>query len=179
MHLNPRQVNRNMTHLQTELHLYFINISCFKLYSGSCSTKFALDLSPGPRPLWTRSGKCSSLWSPELRDAMGSNPPSRRYSCACQDSILASCRSSTCLWMQYWGEVCSGVHSCLNSPLTGGIPFILTGEFFQQSERPAAFIIAGTVNWLSNFAVGLLFPFIQVSVAREPPAITLPGDSEM
>lgn len=24
-------------------------------------------------------------------------------------------------------------------------------------------MIAGTVNWLSNFAVGLLFPFIQVS----------------
>ncbi|XP_032189720.1 solute carrier family 2, facilitated glucose transporter member 9 isoform X2 [Mustela erminea] len=46
----------------------------------------------------------------------------------------------------------------------GGIPFILTGEFFQQSQRPAAFIIAGTVNWLSNFAVGLLFPFIQKSL---------------
>uniref|UniRef100_A0A8D0KSQ1 Solute carrier family 2, facilitated glucose transporter member 5 n=1 Tax=Strix occidentalis caurina TaxID=311401 RepID=A0A8D0KSQ1_STROC len=42
-----------------------------------------------------------------------------------------------------------------------GIPFVLTGEFFQQSQRPAAFMIAGTVNWLSNFAVGLLFPFIQ------------------
>lgn len=48
------------------------------------------------------------------------------------------------------------------SATTGGIPFILTGEFFQQPQRPAAFIIAGTVNWLSNFAVGLLFPFIQV-----------------
>ncbi|KAI1238189.1 Solute carrier family 2 [Lamprotornis superbus] len=35
----------------------------------------------------------------------------------------------------------------------GGIPFVLTGEFFQQSQRPAAFMIAGTVNWLSNFAV--------------------------
>uniref|UniRef100_A0A8C6K1I8 Solute carrier family 2, facilitated glucose transporter member 5 n=1 Tax=Melopsittacus undulatus TaxID=13146 RepID=A0A8C6K1I8_MELUD len=46
-------------------------------------------------------------------------------------------------------------------PLSGGIPFVLTGEFFQQSQRPAAFMIAGTVNWLSNFAVGLLFPFIQ------------------
>ncbi|OXB66886.1 hypothetical protein ASZ78_013547 [Callipepla squamata] len=43
----------------------------------------------------------------------------------------------------------------------GGIPFVLTGEFFQQSQRPAAFMVAGTVNWLSNFAVGLLFPFIQ------------------
>ncbi|KAM9678642.1 solute carrier family 2, facilitated glucose transporter member 9 isoform 7-T10 [Trichechus inunguis] len=46
----------------------------------------------------------------------------------------------------------------------GGIPFILTGELFQQSERPAAFIIAGTVNWLSNFTVGFLFPFIQKSL---------------
>ncbi|KAK2506306.1 hypothetical protein MC885_012925, partial [Smutsia gigantea] len=46
----------------------------------------------------------------------------------------------------------------------GGIPFILTAEFFQQSQRPAAFIIAGSVNWLSNFAVGLLFPFIQRSL---------------
>ncbi|XP_060102097.1 solute carrier family 2, facilitated glucose transporter member 9 [Heteronotia binoei] len=43
----------------------------------------------------------------------------------------------------------------------GGIPFVLTGEFFPQSERPAAFMIAGIINWLSNFAVGLLFPFIQ------------------
>ncbi|TDH14405.1 hypothetical protein EPR50_G00042810 [Perca flavescens] len=43
----------------------------------------------------------------------------------------------------------------------GGIPFVLTGELFEQSYRPAAFMIAGTVNWLANFAVGLLFPFIQ------------------
>ena len=48
--------------------------------------------------------------------------------------------------------------------LPGGIPFVLTGELFEQSYRPAAFMIAGLVNWLSNFAVGLLFPFIQVSV---------------
>lgn len=55
---------------------------------------------------------------------------------------------------------------CPGSAIAGGIPFILTGEFFQQSQRPAAFIIAGTVNWLSNFAVGLLFPFIQVRLTR-------------
>ncbi|GLD69941.1 solute carrier family 2, facilitated glucose transporter member 9 isoform X1 [Lates japonicus] len=47
------------------------------------------------------------------------------------------------------------------SSVHGGIPFVLTGELFEQSYRPAAFMIAGTVNWLSNFAVGLLFPFIQ------------------
>lgn len=54
------------------------------------------------------------------------------------------------------------------SPSSGGIPFILTGELFEQSYRPAAFMIAGIVNWLSNFAVGLLFPFIQVSL---PPSL--------
>ncbi|GAB1289614.1 Solute carrier family 2, facilitated glucose transporter member 9 [Apodemus speciosus] len=67
-------------------------------------------------------------------------------------------------WVPYLSIVCilAIIASFCSGP--GGIPFILTGEFFQQSERPAAFIIAGTVNWLSNFAVGLLFPFIQKSL---------------
>ncbi|XP_069782749.1 solute carrier family 2, facilitated glucose transporter member 9 isoform X3 [Narcine bancroftii] len=45
----------------------------------------------------------------------------------------------------------------------GGIPFVLTNEMFDQSCRSSAFMIGGTVIWLSNFAVGLLFPFIQQS----------------
>ncbi|XP_017826160.4 solute carrier family 2, facilitated glucose transporter member 9 isoform X1 [Callithrix jacchus] len=67
-------------------------------------------------------------------------------------------------WVPYLSIVCilAIIASFCSGP--GGIPFILTGEFFQQSQRPAAFIIAGTVNWLSNFAVGLLFPFIQKSL---------------
>ncbi|EDL37556.1 solute carrier family 2, facilitated glucose transporter member 9 isoform X2 [Mus musculus] len=67
-------------------------------------------------------------------------------------------------WVPYLSIVCilAIIASFCSGP--GGIPFILTGEFFQQSERPAAFMIAGTVNWLSNFAVGLLFPFIQKSL---------------
>ncbi|XP_031197815.1 solute carrier family 2, facilitated glucose transporter member 9 isoform X3 [Mastomys coucha] len=67
-------------------------------------------------------------------------------------------------WVPYLSIVCilAIIASFCSGP--GGIPFILTGEFFQQSERPAAFIIAGTVNWLSNFVVGLLFPFIQKSL---------------
>ncbi|XP_038601031.1 solute carrier family 2, facilitated glucose transporter member 9 isoform X2 [Tachyglossus aculeatus] len=64
-------------------------------------------------------------------------------------------------WIPYLSIVCilMIIASFCSGP--GGIPFILTGEFFQQSQRPAAFLIAGTVNWLSNFIVGLLFPFIQ------------------
>ncbi|KAF7657797.1 hypothetical protein LDENG_00022150 [Lucifuga dentata] len=64
-------------------------------------------------------------------------------------------------WMPYLSFICilAVIASFCSGP--GGIPFILTGELFEQSYRPAAFMIAGTVNWLSNFAVGLMFPFIQ------------------
>ncbi|KAF6372497.1 solute carrier family 2 member 9 [Rhinolophus ferrumequinum] len=67
-------------------------------------------------------------------------------------------------WVPYLSIACilAIIASFCSGP--GGIPFILTGEFFQQSQRPAAFIVAGTVNWLSNFMVGLLFPFIQKSL---------------
>lgn len=67
-------------------------------------------------------------------------------------------------WIPYLSIVCilAIIASFCSGP--GGIPFILTGEFFQQSQRPAAFIVAGTVNWLSNFVVGLLFPFVQKSL---------------
>ncbi|KAM7401757.1 hypothetical protein PAMP_017045 [Pampus punctatissimus] len=67
-------------------------------------------------------------------------------------------------WMPYLSYICilAVIASFCSGP--GGIPFILAGELFEQSYRPAAFMIAGTVNWLSNFAVGLLFPFIQESL---------------
>ncbi|XP_056385489.1 solute carrier family 2, facilitated glucose transporter member 9-like isoform X2 [Hyla sarda] len=44
-----------------------------------------------------------------------------------------------------------------------GLPFIMTGELFMQSHRPAAYIVGGTLNWLSNFTVGFVFPFLQES----------------
>ncbi|KAM8806116.1 solute carrier family 2, facilitated glucose transporter member 9-like [Eudromia elegans] len=44
-----------------------------------------------------------------------------------------------------------------------GVPFLVTAELFTQSHRPAAFVVAGTLNWLSNFTVGLVFPFLQAS----------------
>ncbi|KAL7861063.1 hypothetical protein AOLI_G00174120 [Acnodon oligacanthus] len=64
-------------------------------------------------------------------------------------------------WMPYLSfiSILAVIASFCSGP--GGIPFVLTGELFEQSYRPAAFMVAGVVNWLSNFAVGLLFPFIQ------------------
>ncbi|XP_073504613.1 solute carrier family 2, facilitated glucose transporter member 9 isoform X2 [Phyllobates terribilis] len=64
-------------------------------------------------------------------------------------------------WVPYISIVCilGVIASFCIGP--GGIPFVLVAELFQQSQRPAAFMIAGSVNWISNFAVGLLFPLIQ------------------
>ncbi|XP_040275037.1 solute carrier family 2, facilitated glucose transporter member 9 [Bufo bufo] len=64
-------------------------------------------------------------------------------------------------WVPYISIVCilGVIASFCIGP--GGIPFVLVGEIFPQSQRPAAFMIAGSVNWLSNFAVGLLFPLVQ------------------
>uniref|UniRef100_A0A8D0GK42 Major facilitator superfamily (MFS) profile domain-containing protein n=1 Tax=Sphenodon punctatus TaxID=8508 RepID=A0A8D0GK42_SPHPU len=42
----------------------------------------------------------------------------------------------------------------------GGITNTLTAELFTQSSRPAAYMVAGSVSWLSFFIIGMLFPFI-------------------
>ncbi|XP_038677592.1 solute carrier family 2, facilitated glucose transporter member 5-like isoform X2 [Scyliorhinus canicula] len=44
-----------------------------------------------------------------------------------------------------------------------GVPFLMTAELFTQSHRPAAYIVGGVLNWLSNFTVGFVFPFLQMS----------------
>lgn len=47
-----------------------------------------------------------------------------------------------------------------------GVPFLITAELFKQSHRPAAYIVGGSLNWLSNFTVGFVFPFLQVKAIR-------------
>ncbi|KAG2462918.1 GTR9 protein, partial [Polypterus senegalus] len=44
-----------------------------------------------------------------------------------------------------------------------GVPFLMTAELFTQSHRPAAYTIGGSLNWISNFTVGFVFPFLQMS----------------
>ncbi|KAM8880431.1 solute carrier family 2 member 15b isoform 1-T1 [Spinachia spinachia] len=45
----------------------------------------------------------------------------------------------------------------------GGVPFLITAELFKQSHRPAAYTVAGCLNWLSNFTIGFVFPFLENS----------------
>lgn len=52
--------------------------------------------------------------------------------------------------------------SCSSSFHAGGVTNILTTELFTQTARPAAYVIAGSVNWLNFFFIGLVFPFIVV-----------------
>ncbi|TUS57734.1 Solute carrier family 2, facilitated glucose transporter member 5 [Bagarius yarrelli] len=42
----------------------------------------------------------------------------------------------------------------------GGVTNILITELFTQTTRPAAYMIAGGMNWLSFFFISLVFPFI-------------------
>ncbi|KAK2815765.1 hypothetical protein Q5P01_026232 [Channa striata] len=44
-----------------------------------------------------------------------------------------------------------------------GVPFLITAELFKQSHRPAAYTVAGCLNWLSNFTIGFVFPFLEIS----------------
>ncbi|CAL8332339.1 unnamed protein product [Merluccius merluccius] len=45
-----------------------------------------------------------------------------------------------------------------------GVPFLITAELFKQSHRPAAYTVAGCLNWLSNFTIGFVFPFLQMGM---------------
>ncbi|XP_078410076.1 solute carrier family 2, facilitated glucose transporter member 11b isoform X3 [Cetorhinus maximus] len=42
----------------------------------------------------------------------------------------------------------------------GGVTNTVTGELFTQSTRPAAYTIGSSMNWISFFFIGLIFPMI-------------------
>ncbi|KAK6960213.1 solute carrier family 2 facilitated glucose transporter member 1 [Biomphalaria glabrata] len=49
---------------------------------------------------------------------------------------------------------------------TGSIPWFMVTEMFAQGPRSAAVIVSVGINWLCNFAVGLVFPILQKSLER-------------
>lgn len=48
--------------------------------------------------------------------------------------------------------------------LPAGVTGILATELFDQMARPAAYMVSGALLWLMLFLVGLVFPFIMVSL---------------
>ncbi|XP_061315568.1 solute carrier family 2, facilitated glucose transporter member 9-like [Pezoporus flaviventris] len=70
---------------------------------------------------------------------------------------------TTVPWMCYVGVVCvigTIAGFCIGP---AGVPFLMTAELFMQSHRPAAYIVGGSLNWLCNFTIGFIFPFLQMS----------------
>ncbi|NWQ72822.1 GTR9 protein, partial [Columbina picui] len=66
-------------------------------------------------------------------------------------------------WMRYVSVTCVvGIIAgfCMGP---AGIPFLMTAELFTQSHRPSAYIVGGSLNWLCNFTIGFIFPFLQMS----------------
>ncbi|KAJ0023908.1 hypothetical protein NQD34_003807 [Periophthalmus magnuspinnatus] len=43
---------------------------------------------------------------------------------------------------------------------TAGVTGVLPTEIFNQSARPAAYMIAGSMMWINLFIVGMIFPFL-------------------
>ncbi|XP_036034770.1 solute carrier family 2, facilitated glucose transporter member 5 isoform X2 [Onychomys torridus] len=83
---------------------------------------------------------------------------------ACVVLTAALALQDTISWMPYVSIVCVIVYVIGHALGPSPIPALLITEIFLQSSRPAAFMIGGSVHWLSNFTVGLIFPFIQVGL---------------
>lgn len=71
---------------------------------------------------------------------------------------------NTIAWMPYISIICVIAYVIGHALGPSPIPALLITEIFLQSSRPSAYMIGGSVHWLSNFAVGLIFPFIQVGL---------------
>ncbi|XP_030309207.1 solute carrier family 2, facilitated glucose transporter member 5 isoform X2 [Calypte anna] len=82
----------------------------------------------------------------------------------CSAGITVSLLLQTTLpWMRYVSVAC--VVGIISGFCVGpaGVPFLMTAELFTQSHRPAAYIVGGSLNWLCNFTIGFIFPFLQMS----------------
>ncbi|XP_062310406.1 solute carrier family 2, facilitated glucose transporter member 11-like isoform X1 [Osmerus eperlanus] len=63
-------------------------------------------------------------------------------------------------WVPYLSMACIFAFILSFGLGPGGVTNILTTELFTQTTRPAAYMIGGSVNWLSFFLIGMVFPFI-------------------
>ncbi|XP_029087116.1 solute carrier family 2, facilitated glucose transporter member 5 isoform X1 [Monodon monoceros] len=83
---------------------------------------------------------------------------------ACCVLTAALALQDTISWMPYVSIACVISYVIGHALGPSPIPALLITEIFLQSSRPAAYMVGGSVHWLSNFTVGLIFPFIQVGL---------------
>ncbi|XP_022060485.2 solute carrier family 2, facilitated glucose transporter member 1a isoform X1 [Acanthochromis polyacanthus] len=80
---------------------------------------------------------------------------------ACVVLTIALNLQETVTWMPYVSIACVIIYVIGHAIGPSPIPYVVATEMFRQTARPAAFMVAGSVHWLSNFIVGLVFPFLE------------------
>ncbi|NXL90276.1 GTR5 protein, partial [Alectura lathami] len=83
---------------------------------------------------------------------------------ACAVLTLALNLQSTVSWMSYISILCVIVYIIGHAIGASPVPFVMITEMFLQSSRPAAFMVGGSVHWLSNFTVGLVFLYMEAGL---------------
>ncbi|NWS00709.1 GTR5 protein, partial [Motacilla alba] len=85
-------------------------------------------------------------------------------SASCAILTLALNLQSTVSWMSYLSIVCVIAYIIGHAIGPSPIPPVMITEMFLQSSRPAAFMVGGSVHWLSNFTVGLVFLYMEAGL---------------
>ncbi|XP_039583451.1 solute carrier family 2, facilitated glucose transporter member 5-like isoform X1 [Passer montanus] len=85
-------------------------------------------------------------------------------SASCAILTLALNLQTTVSWMSYLSIVCVIAYIIGHAIGPSPIPAVMITEMFLQSSRPAAFMVGGSVHWLSNFTVGLLFLYMEAGL---------------
>uniref|UniRef100_A0A3Q3T2V7 Solute carrier family 2, facilitated glucose transporter member 5 n=1 Tax=Mastacembelus armatus TaxID=205130 RepID=A0A3Q3T2V7_9TELE len=63
-------------------------------------------------------------------------------------------------WMSYLSMTCIFTYILSFGMGPAGVTGILPTEIFNQTARPAAYMIAGSMMWLNLFIIGMIFPFL-------------------
>uniref|UniRef100_A0A6J0SMP3 Solute carrier family 2, facilitated glucose transporter member 5-like isoform X1 n=1 Tax=Pogona vitticeps TaxID=103695 RepID=A0A6J0SMP3_9SAUR len=80
---------------------------------------------------------------------------------ACAVLTVALNFQSTVSWMPYLSIACVIAYVIGHAVGASAIPSVMIIEMFLQNSRPAAFMVGGSVHWLSNFTVGLVFKYME------------------
>uniref|UniRef100_A0A7N6F966 Solute carrier family 2, facilitated glucose transporter member 5 n=1 Tax=Anabas testudineus TaxID=64144 RepID=A0A7N6F966_ANATE len=75
-------------------------------------------------------------------------------------TFLPTCKQNYVSWMPYLSMMCIFTYILSFGIGPAGVTGILPTEIFNQSARPAAYMIAGSMMWLNLFIIGMIFPFL-------------------
>ncbi|NWS12986.1 GTR5 protein, partial [Pachyramphus minor] len=83
---------------------------------------------------------------------------------SCAILTLALNLQTTVSWMSYLSIGCVIIYIIGHALGPSPVPSVMITEMFLQSSRPAAFMVGGSVHWLSNFTVGLVFLYMEAGL---------------